>query len=107
MPSPLSNPNVIVVDAPVIAPLVADGGRDGVRFRQRLHGEQLAAPDLRRVGVPVGDPALTRFCVPNGCMLEVPTGDDVDLMVAIAAGDLDEAEVAALLSARLQLLDSA
>ncbi len=51
MPSPLSNPNVLVVDAAVIAPAVADGGPDGVRYRQRLHGEQIAAPDLLRIEV--------------------------------------------------------
>ena len=42
---------MLVVDASVIAPTVADGGPDGVRFRERLHGEQLAAPDLLRVEV--------------------------------------------------------
>jgi predicted nucleic acid-binding protein len=42
---------VLVVDASVIAPAVADGGPDGVRYRQRLHGEQIAAPDLLRVEV--------------------------------------------------------
>jgi predicted nucleic acid-binding protein len=42
---------VLVADASVVAPVVADGGPDGVRFRQRLHGEQIAAPDLLRVEV--------------------------------------------------------
>jgi len=42
---------VLVVDASVIAPVVADAGPDGVRFRQRLHSEQVAAPDLLRVEV--------------------------------------------------------
>jgi predicted nucleic acid-binding protein len=42
---------VLVVDASVIAPTVADGGPDGIRYRQRLHGEQIAAPDLLRVEV--------------------------------------------------------
>lgn len=42
---------MLVADASVIAPVVADGGRDGVRFRRRLHGEQVAAPDLLRVEV--------------------------------------------------------
>jgi predicted nucleic acid-binding protein len=42
---------VLVVDASVIAPVVADGGHDGLRFRQRLYDEQLAAPDLLRVEV--------------------------------------------------------
>lgn len=43
--------SVIVVDASVMAPVVADAGPDGVRFRRRLHGEQVAAPDLLRVEV--------------------------------------------------------
>lgn len=42
---------MLVVDASVIAPAVADGGSDGVRYRQRLHGEQIAAPDLLHVEV--------------------------------------------------------
>lgn len=42
---------MLVVDASVVAPVVADGGPDGVRFRERLRGEQLAAPDLLRVEV--------------------------------------------------------
>lgn len=42
---------MLVVDASVVAPAVADGGPDGVRFRHRLHGEQVAAPDLLRVEV--------------------------------------------------------
>ncbi len=42
---------MLVVDASVIAPAVADGGSDGVRFRQRLRGEQVAAPDLLGVEV--------------------------------------------------------
>ncbi len=42
---------MLVVDASVIAPAVADGGSDGVRYRQRLQGEQIAAPDLLRVEV--------------------------------------------------------
>ncbi len=40
---------MIVVDASVLAPAVADGGDDGDRYRQRLRGEQLAAPDLMRI----------------------------------------------------------
>jgi predicted nucleic acid-binding protein len=42
---------VIVVDASVLAPVVADAGRDGRRFRERLRGDALAAPDLLRVEV--------------------------------------------------------
>jgi predicted nucleic acid-binding protein len=42
---------VLVVDASVLAPVVADGGPDGARYRHRLRGEQVAAPDLVRVEV--------------------------------------------------------
>jgi len=42
---------VIVVDASVLAPVVADGGADGTRYRLRLRGERLAGPDLLRVEV--------------------------------------------------------
>jgi predicted nucleic acid-binding protein len=37
---------VIVVDASVVGPLVADDGRDGDQARERVRGEQLAAPEL-------------------------------------------------------------
>lgn len=39
------------IESRVIAPVIANAGPDGVRFRQRLHGEQLAAPDLLCVEV--------------------------------------------------------
>jgi len=42
---------VLVVDASVVAPAVADGGGDGRRYRRRLRGERPAAPDLLRVEV--------------------------------------------------------
>ncbi len=42
---------MIVVDASVIAPAVADQGVDGDRLRARLRGEVLAAPDLLRIEV--------------------------------------------------------
>jgi predicted nucleic acid-binding protein len=42
---------VLVVDAPVIASFVADGGPDGDKFRARLRGESIAGPDLLRVEV--------------------------------------------------------
>jgi len=41
--------NVLVVDASVIAPAVADGGPDGDVCRARIQGQSLAAPDLLRV----------------------------------------------------------
>jgi predicted nucleic acid-binding protein len=43
---PSSATTVIVVDASVVAPALADDGPDGVRARARLRGEQLAAPEL-------------------------------------------------------------
>lgn len=37
---------MIVVDASVLAPALADDGDDGDRARDRLRGEELAAPEL-------------------------------------------------------------
>jgi predicted nucleic acid-binding protein len=37
---------VIVVDASVLAPALADDGADGDRVRDRLRGEKLVAPEL-------------------------------------------------------------
>lgn len=51
MPSPRSSTNVLVVDASVLAPAVADDGVDGHRFRSRLRGEVIAGPDLLRIEV--------------------------------------------------------
>ncbi len=42
---------MLVVDASVIAPAVADGGRDGDACRNAIAGQSLAAPDLLRVEV--------------------------------------------------------
>jgi predicted nucleic acid-binding protein len=42
---------VLVVDASVLAPVVADAGTDGQRFRERLRGESVVGPDLLRVEV--------------------------------------------------------
>ena len=51
--------------------------------------------------------SLTMFCILNGYALTVPADDAVDLMRAIAAGELDETEVATWLTKRLQRLNSA
>jgi predicted nucleic acid-binding protein len=40
---------VLVVDASVVAPAVADSGIDGDAVRRRLRGESLAGPDLLRI----------------------------------------------------------
>jgi predicted nucleic acid-binding protein len=42
---------VLVVDASVVAPLIADGGPDGEQFRAAVRGQTLAAPDLLRLEV--------------------------------------------------------
>ena len=42
---------MLVVDASVLAPVVADGASDGRRFRERLRGEALVGPDLLRLEV--------------------------------------------------------
>ncbi len=42
---------MLVVDASVVAPAVADGDLTGSRHRDRLRHETLAAPDLLRVEV--------------------------------------------------------
>ena len=42
---------MLVADASVIAPAVADAGSDGQRYRRRLRHQQIAAPDLLRIEV--------------------------------------------------------
>ncbi len=42
---------MIVVDASVVAPALADDGDDGDRARARLYGERIAAPELIDVEV--------------------------------------------------------
>jgi len=42
---------MLVVDASVLAPVVADAGGDGQRFRERLRDEKVIGPDLLRVEV--------------------------------------------------------
>jgi len=42
---------VLVADASVLAPVLADAGEDGERFRRRFRGESIAGPDLLRIEV--------------------------------------------------------
>ncbi|MFV0315926.1 MAG: type II toxin-antitoxin system VapC family toxin [Microthrixaceae bacterium] len=42
---------MLVVDASVLAPVVADAGDDGRRFRTRLRSEVILGPDLLRLEV--------------------------------------------------------
>lgn len=46
--------------------------------------------------------SLTMFCALNGYNLEVPADDAVELMLGIAASDLNETQVAAWLTERIQ-----
>ena len=61
---------MLIVDASVLAPVVADAGPDGTRFRARVRGEQLAGPDLLRIEVV----SVLRRHVAAG-MLGVPDAD--------------------------------
>lgn len=42
---------MLVVDASVLAPAIADAASDGPRFRNRLRGEAIIGPDLLRIEV--------------------------------------------------------
>lgn len=42
---------MLIVDASVLAPAIADGGPDGVRYRKRLRGESIGGPELVRIEV--------------------------------------------------------
>lgn len=42
---------MIVVDASIVAPALADDGPTGIRFRARLLGEELIAPELLHLEV--------------------------------------------------------
>lgn len=42
---------MLVTDASVLVPAIADAGADGQRYRKRIRGEQLAAPDLAKLEV--------------------------------------------------------
>jgi death on curing protein len=46
--------------------------------------------------------SLTMFCALNGHNLNIPADDAVELMLAIAASELNETQVAAWLTQRLQ-----
>ncbi len=45
---------------------------------------------------------MNRFCVINGCELEYEIDEAVDFMLAIAAGDLDEAAAAVWIENRIR-----
>ncbi len=74
---------MLVVDASVIAPVVADAGPDGVRFRQRLHSEQVAAPDLLRVAVLSVICRQLRFGTLDVTQAEQAVTDLLDLPITV------------------------
>ncbi len=94
-----------LLDSALHAPQRASATRISTRrssTRQRC--SQCASP----VTTPLPDgnkrlawQALTLFCALNGRELSVPADDAVETMLKVAAGELDEAAVAAWLTPRL------
>lgn len=64
---------MLVVDASFLAPVVADAGDDGKRFRERLRGETVLGPDLLRIEVV----SVLRRSAANGSL----TPDQADAAV--------------------------
>jgi predicted nucleic acid-binding protein len=71
---------VLVVDASVIAPAIADGGIDGDVCRARIAGQSLAAPDLLRVEVL----SVLRRHVNSGDLTVVQASNAVDDLMSLA-----------------------
>lgn len=69
---------MLVVDASVLAPVVADAGSDGHRFRERLRGEKLIGPDLLRVEVA----SVLRRHAGNGSLTEQQANAAIDDLLA-------------------------
>ena len=74
---------MLVVDASVLAPVVADVGADGHRFRERLRGEPLIGPDLLRVEVTsvLRRRVMTGHLTPE--QADVALGDLLDLPITV------------------------
>jgi predicted nucleic acid-binding protein len=70
---------VIVVDASVLAPALADDGADGDRARVRLRGEQLVAPELVDLEVM----STLRRAVRAGRLDERRSGQALDDLAAL------------------------
>ena len=70
---------MLVVDASVVAPLIADGGPDGELFRAAARGQTLAAPDLLRVEVM----SVIRRHVASGALNAQQANDAVDDLLAL------------------------
>jgi predicted nucleic acid-binding protein len=69
---------VFVVDASVVAPLIADGGPDGELFRAAARGQTLVAPDLLRVEVL----SVIRRHLASGALKARQANDAVDDLLA-------------------------
>ena len=70
---------MLVVDASVVAPLLADGGPDGDLFRAVVRGQTLAAPDLLRVEVL----SVIRRHVTSGSLDAQQANNAVDDLLAL------------------------
>jgi predicted nucleic acid-binding protein len=79
---------VLVVDASVIVPAVADDGEEGSVCRQRLRGERLAAPDLLRVEALSALRRLVRTGGLSGERAADAVGDLLALPVAVYTSTL-------------------
>jgi predicted nucleic acid-binding protein len=69
---------VLVVDASVLAPVVADEGDDGQRFRERLRGETVIGPDLLRLEVV----SVLRRHADNGSLTDEQANGAVEDLLA-------------------------
>ena len=65
---------MLVVDASVIAPAIADGGLDGEACRARIKGQSLAAPDLLRVEAV----SVIRRQLANGALSATQANNAID-----------------------------
>jgi len=70
---------VLVVDASVIAPAVADGGVDGDTCRERIRGEVVAAPDLLRVETM----SVVRRHLANGSLTSQQAANALDDLLSL------------------------
>ena len=70
---------MLVVDASVIAPAVADGGTDGDVCRVRIKGQSLAAPDLLRVEVM----SVIRRQLANGTLTPTQASDAIEDLLSL------------------------
>ena len=69
---------MLVVDASVLAPVVADAGDDGRWARQRLRGEVVIGPDLLRVEVS----SVLRRHADNGALTPEQADAAIDDLLA-------------------------